>query len=84
LARILEYSKENALNLASISSKDFYSRGINVFGFDKVNKSVLRVAGLGSCGDRLLIDGNNWDGFDSGYAFGVLNSDAEGVALKNK
>jgi len=76
LARALEHTKEKvAENLGDISSQENYKRGVNVWGFDNVNKPILRIASLDSdrCfdGDRLGVGGVDVDG----YAFGVLNSE---------
>jgi len=78
LARGLEYVAEaETFNLKLISSKENYPRGVNVWGFDSVDKPVLRVAGLFSGrnveSDRLLVCGYDWiDDGDGGCAFGVL------------
>ncbi len=76
LARLLEHTKEKtAKNLREIASPKLYKRGVNVWGFDAVNESVLRVAGLGSGryteGCRLGVVGYGWSDY-GGYAFGVL------------
>ena len=87
LARILEHTpKKSAPNLRKISSTKFYPRGVEVFGFDKVKVPILRVACLIS--DRDLVDvrldvyGDYSVDDGYGYAFGVRNADAEGVAQK--
>jgi hypothetical protein len=43
-------------------------------GVEKKKNPEQRVATLGSYDDRLFVSGNYWDGYDDGYAFGVLNS----------
>ncbi|MBI2047309.1 hypothetical protein HYT26_04085 [Candidatus Pacearchaeota archaeon] len=79
LARILEYTeKKEAENLRAIASPKFYTRGVNVWGFDSVKEPILLVACLGSCeclvGNRLSVDGYDLDGGDDGYAYGILDS----------
>jgi hypothetical protein len=48
LARVLEHTAKTAVNLKEIASKENYSRGVNVSGFDKVNEPALRVVSLSS------------------------------------
>ncbi len=78
LARILECTEREAESLRRIASPKNYSRGVNVWRFDAVNKPIVRVAGLGSGRGvgrgRLLVDGSDWDGSYVGFVFGVLNS----------
>lgn len=76
LARALEHtSNKIAKNLKKIASPRFYKEGVNIWGFDSVNKPVQMVAGLvsywGVDGNRLDVVGFDWD--DLGCAFGVLN-----------
>ena len=81
LARALEHTSENAAeNLRKIAS--CYKDGVIVFGFEAVEKPLLRIVDLYSNrnDDRLNVDGNSWGGGE-GYAFGVLKS-AEGDAKK--
>ena len=87
LARLLEHTGEQAAkNLRQIASPKHYKRGINVWGFDLVEKPVLRVATLYSYGVvrgyGLVVGGGDWCVGGGGCAFGVLNS-AEGSAPKN-
>lgn len=89
LARVLEHTEGSTKNLQIISSPLFYKNGVNVYGFDKVREPVLRVVSLDSArnlgGDRLYVDGLNWNDDNYGYAFGVFpfpSVDAEGVAPK--
>ncbi len=87
LARALEHTTgKKAENLAGISAPSYYKLGVNVWGFDQTNKPALRVADLGSgrgAGSGRLDVGGDWDGDYSGFAFGVLNSVAEGDAPEN-
>jgi len=75
LARLLEHTKEKtARNLSIVASSKFYKKGVNVFGFDKVKNSILRIASLGSnrdVGSRLDISGD-WDDGCYGFAFGII------------
>jgi len=85
LARVLEHTPEKeAKQFKAIASPKLYKFGVNVWGFEEVKEPVLRVVCLGSYrnlgGGRLNVDGS-WSGY-YGYAFGVLNKDAEGVALE--
>lgn len=87
LARALEYtSYKEAKNLRAIASPQLYNGGVNVWGFDDVKESVLRVVSLYSNGDlgddRLGVDGDFWVGGYGGYAFGVLNRSARGALPK--
>ncbi len=77
LARLLEHTEEEvAENLRKIASKKFYKRGVNVLGFDSVEKPLLRVVCLYSgryFDDSGLGVGGDWFGYSyGGYAFGVL------------
>ena len=86
LARALEHTQENvAKNLREIASPEHYKGGVNVWHFDDVKEPVLKVAGLGSNeyvdGGRLDVDGSNWDGYDSGFAFGVRT---QKISAENK
>lgn len=75
LARVLEHTdKKIAKNFRQIASPEFYKNGVNVWGYDKVNEFVVRVASLGSYrdfGGSGLSVGGSW-GDDDGCAFGVL------------
>ncbi len=76
LARTLEHTSEKiAVNLREIASPKFYKRGVDVWGFDKVNQPVLKVASLDSyryfVGNRLGVGGDLWGDGSGGYAFGV-------------
>lgn len=87
LARVLEHtSGKEAQNLRLIASPKLYNRGVDVWGFDDVKEPVLRVAGLNSNRDiddyRLDVDGS-WGGDgNDGFAFGVLDTSAEGASQK--
>ena len=80
LARVLEHTEEKkAQKLEIIASPEFYKRGVDVWGFDEVEKPVLKVVVLGSSRGffigRLNVGGYDWldylDGYgDDGYAFG--------------
>jgi len=55
------------------------------FGIDisKIREPTQRVPVFGDCGaDRLNLNGNNWNGSNSGFAFGVKKS-AKGASQKN-
>ena len=87
LAKALEHTTEkSAPNLREISSSKFYKRGVNVWGYDKVNEPIVRVASLDSDwsidGDGLDVGGCSWGDVDGGYGFGVR--DAEGDAQNPK
>ncbi len=88
LARVLEHSsKKSAKNLAKIASSKVYPRGVNVFGFDKVEQPIVRVASLVSVrylgGSGLYVDGGDWGNIYGGFAFGVLVS-ADEVSVPKK
>jgi hypothetical protein len=76
LAKGLEHVRGIASNLGKIASKENYPGGVYVWGFDSIEKPVLRVAGLGSSGlvvRRLYVGGNDdWLDSSGGYAFGAL------------
>ncbi|MFH1358650.1 MAG: hypothetical protein ABIH37_02055 [archaeon] len=89
LARILEHTEqETAENLEAISSPKNYKLGVNVFGFEPIQESVLRVAGLFSCRlsgvGQLLVLGRNWSDGNGGFAFGVLNNTGEASAQNSE
>lgn len=76
LARALEHTREKiAPKLRKIASPKLYKEGVNVWGFDAVKEPIQSVASLNSnrnlVGDRLHVDGDDWDGYDYGHAFGV-------------
>ena len=76
LARGLEHTQEKkASNLAIISDKKNYPRGVNVFRFDPVTEAVVRVVCLYSYRgyDGLIVVGDGWNDGDDCCAFGVLN-----------
>lgn len=80
LARLFEHTEEKtAKNLRTIASR-FYKGRVNVWGFDKVNEPVLRVVSLVYYRD-LVSNGlgviGDWNDYDDGYAFGVLNETGE-------
>lgn len=84
LARILEHTPEKeARHLRMIASPKFYKRGVYVLGFDPVKEPTPKVVCLNSGGYlvdfRLYVCGYDWDDYDGGCAFGVLDS-AEGTA----
>ena len=85
LARVLEHTKGRAEKLREIASPKLYKRGVNIWGFDSVSESVLRVARLNSGrvidSGRLYVDGYNWGNY-GGYAFGGLVS-GEASTQKN-
>lgn len=87
LARVLEHTEKTAEKLKEIASKENYSGGVEVWGFDSVNEPVLRVAGLDSglirTYGRLGVVGDYCYGY-YGFAFGVLDKSAEGASQKNK
>lgn len=78
LARLLEHKEKTAESLKEIASPKFYKRGVDVFGFDSVKKPVLRIADLGSSRDfdsgRLDVYVDDWEGYMSGFAFGVTGT----------
>ncbi|MFA5019627.1 MAG: hypothetical protein WC533_00860 [Candidatus Pacearchaeota archaeon] len=85
LARVLEHTEGCAVSLQQIASRKNYSMGVGVDRFDSVKEPVQRVASLSSGWgnmdiDWLAVGGDNRDMYDDGYAFGVLEKDAEGVA----
>jgi len=85
LARLLEHTEGRAENLGKMFK--FYSRGVNVFGFDKVDEPIVRVASLesyGGCdGDMLTVGGHySSDDGDDGFAFGVSSGTGEASAKK--
>jgi len=87
LARVLVHTpEEEAKLLRAIASPEFYKRGVNVWGFEPVKEPALRVVSLNSDRSlddgRLSVDGNYWDYYNDGYAFGVLNRSAEGASPK--
>ena len=76
LARALEHTRGKvAENLRKIASLNHYKRGVNVWDFDDVKGPTLKVVSLYSVrdlgNDRLSVDGDNWNGNNLGYAFGV-------------
>ena len=82
LARILEHTEEKtAKNLRAIASPKFYKKGVNIGGFDDVEEPTLRVVSLYSVrclvGGRLGVVGDDWGGYDDGYAFGVVGGEAD-------
>ena len=86
LARLLEGTRESvAERLASISSSDNYKLGVHVWGFNPVEKPVLRVAGPVSdrIFGRLDVGGDSLDG-DIGCAFGVLKQTSEAGLQKSE
>ncbi len=80
LARGLEHiSGKIAPKLREIASPKLYKKGVNVRGFDSVNKPLLKVvafvSGRYSDSDRLIVVGGDyWLGSGGGRAFGVLDS----------
>jgi|SRR3989338_283527 len=85
LARSLEGTRERkAQKLEVIANPKLYKHGVNVWGFESVKKPVIAVASLVSYGGdgRLFVLGGNLYDNDFGYAFGVREDDAEGVARK--
>ena len=82
LARLLEHTEEKIVrNFRKIASPKFYKKGVNVYGFDKVEEPHLRVVGLNSSGGfdggRLNVDGDGLDDGWGGCAFGVLEETSE-------
>lgn len=82
---MLEHTEEKtAQNLLKIASPEFYKAGVNVFGFDKVEEPVLRIASLYSSrnlGGRLYVYGDWVDDY-YGFAFGVFDA-AEGSVTQD-
>ena len=66
--------EEGAEKLAELSKR--YRSNPGVWSFNNVDNEIARVPSLDGnyCGDRLDVDGNDWDGDDYGYASGVLAS----------
>jgi hypothetical protein len=88
LARVLEHTPEKeARQLRAIASPKLYKNGVDIWGFDDVKEPTLRVVCLNSTrvlgGIRLGV-GGDWNVYDDGYAFGVLNKSAEGTSQKNQ
>ena len=80
LARALEHTSEKtASKLRGIASPEHYKRGVNVWEFNPTKEPVVKVASLDSYrnidGDRLYVDGDNWD-VSRGFAFGVRQGEA--------
>lgn len=80
LAKVLYHTDEKtAKKLADIASPKFYNRGVNVWGFEPIDKATSKVASLGSGvysdGDLLYVSGNDWDGGNGGCAFGVYRGE---------
>jgi len=79
LARALEHTEVTTANyLGSIASKKNYPLGVLLWGFEPTNAPCLRVASLysdwDSDGGGLSVDGDGWNGYSDGYAFGVRES----------
>lgn len=73
--------EQGAEKLAEIADK--HKRKSYLYGFNKVDKSVQRVAALGSDGRGRLVVHGSYGSLDyDSYAFGLLNKSAEG-ALQN-
>jgi len=81
LARGLEHvSGKIAPKLREIASSKFYKRGVNVWGFESTKKPVLKIASLNynwGFGGGLVVGCDIWGDDDSGYAFGVCNSEKD-------
>ncbi len=80
LARGLEHvSGKIAPKLRKIASPKNYKSGVNVWGFDSVNKPILKVASFYSGSyfnsDRVNVHGSGWNDYRSGHSFGVLDSE---------
>ncbi|MFH0906228.1 MAG: hypothetical protein V1824_02740 [archaeon] len=75
LARALEHtSGEMALKLKELSSPKFCLEGVEVCGFDPVEKPVLKIVGLACSMGKLVINGNEEIQDNGGYVFGVIQN----------
>ncbi|KHO55021.1 MAG: hypothetical protein QT10_C0007G0007 [archaeon GW2011_AR19] len=69
---IARYGKEGAEKIAKVASK--YKNKPYIFSFDSVDEEKVPMSALyrsRGFGDRLYVDGNDWDDDSRGLAFGV-------------
>lgn len=69
---IERYGKEGAEKISEIASK--YKNKLYIYSFDSVDEEKVRMSVLYSSwnfGDRLYVNGNDWDDYNNGHAFGV-------------
>jgi len=70
---VANYLERGAEKLGEISESKYFVLGPKTWGV-KVSKGeepVQKIASLTSIDDRLIVDGDSWDDYSNGYAFGV-------------